>query len=107
MTAVYRAVYTEVNARLQAQAIALGGPIKSVYNLDGSASQNSYGPTATEASKITWDGAKLTIATAGAVNRTATWSLDAVTMQLTIETTLDVGVTPLGPMVTTGVYTKK
>lgn len=28
MTAVYRAVYTEVNARLQAQAIALGGPIK-------------------------------------------------------------------------------
>jgi HCOMODA/2-hydroxy-3-carboxy-muconic semialdehyde decarboxylase len=27
MTAVYRAVYTEVNARLQAQAIALGGPI--------------------------------------------------------------------------------
>jgi ribulose-5-phosphate 4-epimerase/fuculose-1-phosphate aldolase len=26
--AVYRAVYTEVNARLQAQAIALGGPIK-------------------------------------------------------------------------------
>ncbi len=28
MTAVYRAVYTEVNARLQAQAIALGGPIR-------------------------------------------------------------------------------
>ncbi len=28
MTAVYRAVYTEVNARLQAQAIALGGEIK-------------------------------------------------------------------------------
>jgi ribulose-5-phosphate 4-epimerase/fuculose-1-phosphate aldolase len=28
MTAVYRAVYTEVNARLQAQAMALGGPIK-------------------------------------------------------------------------------
>ncbi len=28
MTAVYRAVYTEVNARLQAQAIALGGPIE-------------------------------------------------------------------------------
>jgi ribulose-5-phosphate 4-epimerase/fuculose-1-phosphate aldolase len=28
MTAVYRAIYTEVNARLQAQAIALGGPIK-------------------------------------------------------------------------------
>ena len=28
MTAVYRAVYTEVNARLQAQSIALGGPIK-------------------------------------------------------------------------------
>jgi ribulose-5-phosphate 4-epimerase/fuculose-1-phosphate aldolase len=28
MTAVYRAVYTEVNARLQAQAITLGGPIK-------------------------------------------------------------------------------
>jgi ribulose-5-phosphate 4-epimerase/fuculose-1-phosphate aldolase len=27
MTAVYRAVYTEVNARLQAQAIALGGEI--------------------------------------------------------------------------------
>ena len=27
MTAVYRAIYTEVNARLQAQAIALGGPI--------------------------------------------------------------------------------
>jgi ribulose-5-phosphate 4-epimerase/fuculose-1-phosphate aldolase len=27
VTAVYRAVYTEVNARLQAQAIALGGPI--------------------------------------------------------------------------------
>jgi ribulose-5-phosphate 4-epimerase/fuculose-1-phosphate aldolase len=27
MVAVYRAVYTEVNARLQAQAIALGGPI--------------------------------------------------------------------------------
>jgi ribulose-5-phosphate 4-epimerase/fuculose-1-phosphate aldolase len=27
MTAVYRAVYTEVNAKLQAQAIALGGPI--------------------------------------------------------------------------------
>jgi ribulose-5-phosphate 4-epimerase/fuculose-1-phosphate aldolase len=27
MTAVYRAVYTEVNARLQAQAIALGGPV--------------------------------------------------------------------------------
>jgi HCOMODA/2-hydroxy-3-carboxy-muconic semialdehyde decarboxylase len=27
MTAVYRAVYTEVNARLQAQAIVLGGPI--------------------------------------------------------------------------------
>ncbi len=27
MTAVYRAVYTEVNARLQAQAIAIGGPI--------------------------------------------------------------------------------
>jgi ribulose-5-phosphate 4-epimerase/fuculose-1-phosphate aldolase len=26
-TAVYRAIYTEVNARLQAQAIALGGPI--------------------------------------------------------------------------------
>ena len=25
--AVFRAVYTEVNARLQAQAIALGGPI--------------------------------------------------------------------------------
>ena len=25
--AVYRAIYTEVNARLQAQAIALGGPI--------------------------------------------------------------------------------
>jgi HCOMODA/2-hydroxy-3-carboxy-muconic semialdehyde decarboxylase len=28
MTAVYRAIYTEVNARLQAQAIALGGPVK-------------------------------------------------------------------------------
>jgi ribulose-5-phosphate 4-epimerase/fuculose-1-phosphate aldolase len=28
MTAVYRAVYTEINARLQAQAIALGGSIK-------------------------------------------------------------------------------
>jgi HCOMODA/2-hydroxy-3-carboxy-muconic semialdehyde decarboxylase len=28
MTAVYRAIYTEVNARLQAQAIALGGSIK-------------------------------------------------------------------------------
>jgi ribulose-5-phosphate 4-epimerase/fuculose-1-phosphate aldolase len=28
MMAVYRSVYTEVNARLQAQAIALGGPIK-------------------------------------------------------------------------------
>lgn len=28
MTAVYRAVYTEVNARLQAQAIVLGGPIR-------------------------------------------------------------------------------
>ena len=28
MTAVYRAIYTEVNARLQAQAIALGGPIE-------------------------------------------------------------------------------
>ena len=28
MTAVYRAIYTEVNARLQAQAISLGGPIK-------------------------------------------------------------------------------
>jgi ribulose-5-phosphate 4-epimerase/fuculose-1-phosphate aldolase len=28
MTTVYRAIYTEVNARLQAQAIALGGPIK-------------------------------------------------------------------------------
>src|SRR5580700_1190870 len=28
MMAVYRAVYTEVNARLQAQAIALGGPIE-------------------------------------------------------------------------------
>jgi HCOMODA/2-hydroxy-3-carboxy-muconic semialdehyde decarboxylase len=28
MTAVYRAAYTEVNARLQAQAIALGGPIR-------------------------------------------------------------------------------
>jgi ribulose-5-phosphate 4-epimerase/fuculose-1-phosphate aldolase len=27
MVAVYRAVYTELNARLQAQAIALGGPI--------------------------------------------------------------------------------
>jgi HCOMODA/2-hydroxy-3-carboxy-muconic semialdehyde decarboxylase len=27
MTAVYRAVYTEVNAKLQAQAIGLGGPI--------------------------------------------------------------------------------
>jgi ribulose-5-phosphate 4-epimerase/fuculose-1-phosphate aldolase len=27
MMAVYRAIYTEVNARLQAQAIALGGPI--------------------------------------------------------------------------------
>lgn len=27
MTAVYRAVYTEVNAKLQAQAIALGGPV--------------------------------------------------------------------------------
>ena len=28
MAAVYRAIYTEVNARLQAQAIALGGPIE-------------------------------------------------------------------------------
>jgi ribulose-5-phosphate 4-epimerase/fuculose-1-phosphate aldolase len=28
MTAVYRAIYTEVNAKLQAQAIALGGPIE-------------------------------------------------------------------------------
>jgi ribulose-5-phosphate 4-epimerase/fuculose-1-phosphate aldolase len=27
MSAVYRAVYTEVNAKLQAQAIALGGPV--------------------------------------------------------------------------------
>jgi HCOMODA/2-hydroxy-3-carboxy-muconic semialdehyde decarboxylase len=27
MTAVYRAVYTEVNAKLQAQAMALGGPV--------------------------------------------------------------------------------
>jgi HCOMODA/2-hydroxy-3-carboxy-muconic semialdehyde decarboxylase len=27
MVAVYRAVYTELNAKLQAQAIALGGPI--------------------------------------------------------------------------------
>lgn len=27
MTAVYRAIYTEVNARLQAQAMALGGPV--------------------------------------------------------------------------------
>ena len=36
-TAVYRAVYTEVNARLQAQAIALGGPVTYLdpgeYNL--------------------------------------------------------------------------
>lgn len=28
MTAVYRAIYTEVNAKLQAQAMALGGPIR-------------------------------------------------------------------------------
>ena len=28
MTAVYRAIYTEVNARLQMQAMALGGPIR-------------------------------------------------------------------------------
>ena len=28
--AVFRAVYTEVNARLQAQAIGLGGPIEAL-----------------------------------------------------------------------------
>jgi HCOMODA/2-hydroxy-3-carboxy-muconic semialdehyde decarboxylase len=33
--AVFRAVYTEVNARLQAQAIALGGPIESLNEEEG------------------------------------------------------------------------
>ena len=51
MTAVYRAVYTEVNARLQAQAIALGGPITFLdpgeYELDpGSRRQEFPSPVA-------------------------------------------------------------
>jgi HCOMODA/2-hydroxy-3-carboxy-muconic semialdehyde decarboxylase len=46
MTAVYRAVYTEVNARLQAQAIALGGDIrflaKGEYELIESRTDKNY-----------------------------------------------------------------
>jgi ribulose-5-phosphate 4-epimerase/fuculose-1-phosphate aldolase len=33
--AVYRAIYTEINARLQAQAIALGGPITYLNKEEG------------------------------------------------------------------------
>jgi ribulose-5-phosphate 4-epimerase/fuculose-1-phosphate aldolase len=33
--AVYRAVYTEMNARLQAQAIALGGPVTYLDKEEG------------------------------------------------------------------------
>ena len=40
MTAVYRAIYTEVNARLQAQAIALGGPINFLNQYEQAKSQN-------------------------------------------------------------------
>jgi ribulose-5-phosphate 4-epimerase/fuculose-1-phosphate aldolase len=49
MTAVYRAVYTEVNARLQAQAIALGGSVtfldKGEYDLiNGRADKHFHRP---------------------------------------------------------------
>jgi HCOMODA/2-hydroxy-3-carboxy-muconic semialdehyde decarboxylase len=33
--AVYRAIYTEINARLQAQAIALGGPVTYLEKEEG------------------------------------------------------------------------
>ncbi|HEU0160649.1 MAG TPA: class II aldolase/adducin family protein, partial [Hyphomicrobiaceae bacterium] len=33
--AVYRAIYTDVNARLQAQAIALGGPVTYLDKEEG------------------------------------------------------------------------
>ena len=43
MVAVYRAVYTELNAKLQAQAIALGGPI-TFLDLPGSMSRSRVAP---------------------------------------------------------------
>jgi len=39
-TAVFRAIYTEVNARLQMQAIALGGPINYLNKYEQAKSQN-------------------------------------------------------------------
>jgi HCOMODA/2-hydroxy-3-carboxy-muconic semialdehyde decarboxylase len=39
-TAVFRAIYTEVNARLQMQAVALGGPINFLNQYEQAKSQN-------------------------------------------------------------------
>src|SRR5260370_40387192 len=39
-TTVFRAIYTEVNARLQMQAVALGGPINFLNQYEQEKSQN-------------------------------------------------------------------
>ena len=39
-TTVFRAIYTEVNARLQMQAVALGGPINFLNQYEQAKSQN-------------------------------------------------------------------
>src|SRR5262245_2691624 len=50
---------------------ARGGPVKSVYNLDGSTTQSDNGRNV---SKITWQGSKLVIATGPNPPRTQVWS---------------------------------
>jgi hypothetical protein len=77
------------------------GEVKSVYNLDGSESNNPLsfnGQSFDRRSKVKWDGSKLVIATTSNFNgtpieTTQTWSLDA-TGNLMVETTSNVGGTP-------------
>jgi hypothetical protein len=99
------------------RAMAGGALTSAVYNLDGSESGNLLGDVFLSKSKVSWDGAKLVIATTkdfgevasgGATreNTTEVYSLDGAV--LTVSTTLPgTAAIPAGGQTRTAVYNKK
>jgi hypothetical protein len=99
------------------RAMAGGALTSAVYNLDGSESGNLLGDVFLSKSKVSWDGAKLVIATtkdfgevaSGGVTRENTkevYSLDGAV--LTVSTTLPgTAAIPAGGQTRTLVYNKK
>ena len=84
-----------------------GGPLKYVYQLDGSVSQNTIYQNTVDTAKVEWQGSKLVITTVGSMSRTQTWTLDAATSRLVVETSIDIPGSALGPIVTTATYYRK